>query len=799
MTNNTTAAETLTLHELNLVERLRDANRDIFPSDRNGLIALIERLTSPRAAVPDGWKLVPEKHTLDMSIAFAEAWFSRVRVIDDDDIQDAYSAMLEAAPAAPVAEAEPAPNPLRRRVERLLVELHAEGRLSEGQCAKMLDISSVEWRELVEFLAPGAQAVAEYDGNHVQNHCTECNEHEAECSCAQAVAAPVAEIPEGCTPADAKMLRAANHELAAENDRLRHALGPFARLVSTDRLSWAMVEYQIKDDPEKQTFRHPHMQRAFNRVADLLSEDLCCVCEDLEAECNCGAAQAVAADRAQLTDSEILAKAKDRVYSRPFAEVEYYDFNEKELISFARDLLGGRAAVSPAPVAADGAATKDDVDALTFALGASVMIEGGEKYREALKRMLDRERAAVSPATADQSASDCKIDFGPGATLQPGPRVTFVDGMREAARLIQLWQSMQPAYRQLHSGYNRDASRIIAFWPGRLRECADDAPATSAPCAHDYVRSDRVCTECGEKTATADERAALDMALKLRAAGVAGTAVGDMLHAAAAMIEARASQAAAPARIEALRKGLFNARDALRAIYENRVTSNATIRLWIEDANRVLNGEQAAAPAEAIDRYQAVCAAAYQLAGVVGAPLRFLDALSDAANGEPMSADEALNLLPVGLNEIDEVNRSAAAPAEAREPAETEQSIAANCYHWIAERIGTKDGYSVQEHVDAMCHVIDECADFFHHFVGADEGGDDAAVRIAKNIRALKAGTLQDVSVRADAGEAVLAAVDRAVLAQAADFLEQKHSRLAAVTLRTLLAQGAQGGKGGEA
>ncbi|WP_257744572.1 hypothetical protein [Burkholderia glumae] len=51
-------------------------------------------------------------------------------------------------------------------------------------------------------------------------------------------------------------------------------------------------------------------------------------------------------------------------------------------------------------VAADGAATKDDVDALTFALGASVMIEGGEKYREALKRMLDRERAAVSPATA---------------------------------------------------------------------------------------------------------------------------------------------------------------------------------------------------------------------------------------------------------------------------------------------------------------------------------------------------------------------------------------------------------------
>ncbi|OMW45735.1 hypothetical protein AQ808_23975 [Burkholderia pseudomallei] len=94
------------------------------------------------------------------------------------------------------------------------------------------------------------------------------------------------------------------------------------------------------------------------------------------------------------------------------------------------------------------------------------------------------------------------------------------------------------------------------------------------------------------------------------------------------------------------------------------------------------------------------------------------------------------------------------AVAEAREPIETEQSIAADCYHWIAERIGTKDGYSVQEHVDAMCQVIDECADFFHDFVGADEGGNDEAVRIAKNIRALKAGTLQDVSAPADAGEA---------------------------------------------
>ncbi|CAJ5443560.1 Uncharacterised protein [Burkholderia pseudomallei] len=56
---------------------------------------------------------------------------------------------------------------------------------------------------------------------------------------------------------------------------------------------------------------------------------------------------------------------------------------------------------------------------------------------------------------------------------------------------------------------------------------------------------------------------------------------------------------------------------------------------------------------EQIERYQAVCAAAYQLVCVVDGPLRFLDALSNAANGEPMSTEDALNLLPVTLDECD--------------------------------------------------------------------------------------------------------------------------------------------------
>ncbi|WP_241238586.1 UPF0175 family protein [Burkholderia gladioli] len=114
------------------------------------LSAAAVRLTSPRAAVP--------RHVL-ASLECTAVWLEK-----GNDPQDAARelraclAKIDAAPAAPVAE--PAPDPLRRRVERLLVELHAEGRLSEGQCAKMLDISRVDWRELAEFLAPAAQAVA---------------------------------------------------------------------------------------------------------------------------------------------------------------------------------------------------------------------------------------------------------------------------------------------------------------------------------------------------------------------------------------------------------------------------------------------------------------------------------------------------------------------------------------------------------------------------------------------------------------------------------------------------------------
>lgn len=90
--------------------------------------------------------------------------------------------------------------------------------------------------------------------------------------CARTIIDLATSAPEGCTPADAKMLRAANHQLASENDRLRELLRPFAHLASSS-LSWAAVQYCIADDPKHQTFQASQMHRAFNRAADALREN----------------------------------------------------------------------------------------------------------------------------------------------------------------------------------------------------------------------------------------------------------------------------------------------------------------------------------------------------------------------------------------------------------------------------------------------------------------------------------------------------------------------------------------------
>jgi hypothetical protein len=62
------------------------------------------------------------------------------------------------------------------------------------------------------------------------------------------------------------------------------------------------------------------------------------------------------------------------------------------------------------------------------------------------------------------------------------------------------------------------------------------------------------------------------------------------------------------------------------------------------------------------------CAEAYQLAGVVGAPLRFLDALGDAANGE-IGKRFVGDLLPVAAEECDEIAKLRRELEEARKDA----------------------------------------------------------------------------------------------------------------------------------
>ena len=92
--------------------------------------------------------------------------------------------------------------------------------------------------------------------------------------------------------------------------------------------------------------------------------------------------------------------------------------------------------------------------------------------------------------------------------------------------------------------------------------------------------------------------------------------------------------------------GVANSADAARA-----VAPQATITKLAE-SNAELRAQ--------IERYQAICASAYQLAGAVDAPLRFLDALASAANGDPVSEEAALDLLPVTVEECAGVQQAGA-------------------------------------------------------------------------------------------------------------------------------------------
>ncbi|WP_186057762.1 hypothetical protein [Burkholderia gladioli] len=110
---------------------------------------------------------------------------------------------------------------------------------------------------------------------------------------------------------------------------------------------------------------------------------------------------------------------------------------------------------------------------------------------ESLARLLyyieDLRRAAVSPATDDCAVPDAII--------------------RKIATKYCEYEAGNQSFNILRYECEEDLFGCIREIVGAR---AAVSPATAEPCAHDYVRTDRVCTECGEKTATADEPAAFD-------------------------------------------------------------------------------------------------------------------------------------------------------------------------------------------------------------------------------------------------------------------------------------------------
>ncbi|MCM2493266.1 hypothetical protein ACVCIH_17885 [Burkholderia glumae] len=462
-------------------------------------------------------------------------------------------------------------------------------------------------------------------------------------------------------------------------------------------------------------------------------------------------------------------------------------------------------------VAADGASTDDllQLDVLLAAFREAVWEAGsnawpaydiaGKDEAKAIQRhvraMLSRVRAAVSPATAEPREAGHGIKGIPRAAFGPHTEADRIDHCGSCGAenepqkddvcpvchaecsLVSTWGEFQ------HTRY-RNGQRYANNGPQPWED--GPQPATAEPT--DYAAIEREHFGDPDKRtgiyapATADERHEDGLLTTEALISIIERHFdhdhpdGQRLVEMAQDVAASQHKQGEPATADELAAFLVwwtrDVPEELRRDWINRneqflregKACEALARAWEGWQARA---SQAAAPAEAIDRYQAVCAAAYQLAGVVGAPLRFLDALSDAANGEPMSADEALNLLPVGLNEIDEVNRSASAPADAREPVAQWQTRvrAAKTAAWV----------NVTEE-DAK-HVMSELPE-------------------AYEVRAL-----YERPEPADAGEAVSSfirdvAAQKPVLGSSCGLCDSNRNR-AQDLLKA--AQGAQGGKGGEA
>ncbi|MDC6128597.1 hypothetical protein PPH41_11610 [Burkholderia gladioli] len=226
---------------------------------------------------------------------------------------------------------------------------------------------------------------------------------------------------------------------------------------------------------------------------------------------------APAAPVADMSDAYVGACEDLAIWKRRALEAE--ELNRKFLASINGDTHMGEPVAAQA-VAADGAARF--IAEHGHALAKLLHVDAFDIADRDAQTMEAIQRAAVSPATAPINGMPSPVWWiNHGSHGQITTRLDEAERARDAGASVHAYlaiPSVSPATAAPLMEGELDALNEAIVWanddglPGtaeHLRAIRDRAaPATDEPCAHDYVRSDRVCTECGEKTATADEHAA---------------------------------------------------------------------------------------------------------------------------------------------------------------------------------------------------------------------------------------------------------------------------------------------------
>jgi hypothetical protein len=97
-----------------------------------------------------------------------------------------------------------------------------------------------------------------------------------------------------------------------------------------------------------------------------------------------------------------------------------------------------------------------------------------ERLVALVDRMQANERRLINElfnATQRQTATPSATNTSDADTTS----LTYADGMREAARLVELWMQYSQVAQAFEATENRDATRLLFFIPDRLRDCANDS------------------------------------------------------------------------------------------------------------------------------------------------------------------------------------------------------------------------------------------------------------------------------------------------------------------------------------